>query len=266
MINKPIKINRNDYKRIVFASDFHYNHLRDFIWKPRGFNTFYEHDKFIESECDKLTADDLLIYLGDFALNTSKEAVMALFHRIQAQVFFIFGNHNSMVLELYKTALKDYLKLIDSVIPNNDLNLHGTHEAHPYDIFPFSVNKFTKFGQAGRWDAPRFNFTGTQKNENIVFFGEEETFNIGNMFYCCRHMAPLIWDKMKYENQVCLTGHSHGNSEQLNIHHKIGKVLDVGMDNTIKYNKTAFFDVEEIEKIMKKKEIKIWDHHGDENI
>jgi hypothetical protein len=80
-------------------------------------------------------------------------------------------------------------------------------------------------------------------------------------------MAPVIWDKMKYENQVCLCGHSHGNFKDININtDKLGKILDVGVDNAIKHNGNAFFALEDVDAIMKTKAIKIHDHHGDDNL
>ena len=59
-MNKPFKIKISDYDNIYFGSDFHYNHQRDFLFKPRGFSSYQEHDAFIENECGKLTKNDLL--------------------------------------------------------------------------------------------------------------------------------------------------------------------------------------------------------------
>jgi hypothetical protein len=80
-------------------------------------------------------------------------------------------------------------------------------------------------------------------------------------------MAPLIWDKMKYDNYVAVCGHSHGNLDIAKPnHYKSGKILDVGVDNALKHNGSAFFSVEEVVEIMSKKNIKIYDHHGDEHV
>jgi predicted phosphodiesterase len=244
---RPSRLNRNDYDNIYIASDFHYNHQRDFVWKPRGFKSYQEHDRFIENECDKLTNNDLLIYLGDFSLNSTPEQSLALMNRIHAQVFYVFGNHESYHSKVYADAVNQY-------------NV-GADKHTRVNIFPLSVMHGTTH-----------NFVGVsyKVNDDLIrcttYFGEEGYFQIGNMFYFCRHMAPLIWDKMKYENYVCLCGHSHGNSKELNVDNKAGKILDVGMDNAMKYNGSAFFKIEEVDAIMKTKTVKIYDHHGDDNI
>lgn len=243
-MNKPLAINRNDYANIYFASDFHYNHKRDFVWKPRGFDTYQEHDLFIEQQCDTLTKDDLLIYLGDYSLNTTDEQTSNLLHRTKAQMFYIFGNHEGYHSRFYRRALDNFA--------TNELGLPIAN----FQIFPFHVDKTT--GKGG---------TGIKGGNNITYFGEEGYFRIGNTHYFCRHMAPLIWDKMKYDNFVSLCGHSHGNLQLANHTTKDqGKILDVGMDNAIKFNGTAFFRIEDINRIMATKHTKIYDHHGDDNI
>jgi hypothetical protein len=105
-----------------------------------------------------------------------------------------------------------------------------------------------------------------QEND-IVYWGEEGYFKIGNTFLFCRHMAPRIWDKVKHSNYVAICGHSHGHLFPANPECKNqGKILDVGVDNAIKYNGTAFFKIEEIETIMHSKTIVIEDHHGCEHV
>lgn len=263
-MNKPVKIVRSDYDKIYIGSDFHYNHKRDFIWTPRGFNTYEDHDKFIWDECSKLTENDLLIFLGDFALNTTDQNAFDLFMHIKAHILYVFGNHEGYPNRFYTNSLKKFYKefkntnAIKSGISEDHASLNGINfnSAVPFKIFPFTINKITQDGIAGCHPLKR------NKRHEIVFFGEELYFKIGGKHYFCRHMAPLIWDKMKEENFVSLCGHSHGN---LNIGKPDvfdgGKILDVGVDNAIKHNGSAFFEIEEIDEIMNKKPIKTYDHH-----
>lgn len=260
-----------DYDKIVFASDFHYNHQRDFLWKPRGFKSFEEHDKFIEDQIDTLGVDDLLIYLGDYSLNTTDEQTAALLRRTKAQMFYIFGNHEGYHSRFYRNGLNQFLgkwfdieRLKDGESRDHaSLMAANRRSVTPFQIFPFSVNKYNgneSFAGIGK------KFAGGAVDD-ITYFGEEGYFKIGRLNYFCRHMAPLIWDKMKYDNFVSICGHSHGNLEK--ARHDVydqGKILDVGVDNAIKYNGTAFFSVQDIEKIMDKKKIQIYDHHGDDNV
>ena len=145
-------------------------------------------------------------------------------------------------------------------------SLHGGYfnSYSKFQIFPFSVDKDSGEGFPG-FERPRFK--GSKKSNPLVYFGEEGYFQIGDTHFFCRHMAPLIWDKMKYDSYVAVCGHSHSNLEIAKPdHYESGKILDVGVDNAIKYNGTAFFSVDEVVDIMSKKKIKIYDHHGDDNI
>jgi len=243
-MNKPIKLNKNDYNEIYFASDFHYNHQRDFIWTPRGFKTYQEHDKFLEDQCKSLTEKDLLIYLGDYSLNTTDEQTSALLHNTKAQIFYVFGNHEGYHSRFYRNSLEQFW--------GSKTNIQ---------IFPFSVDKTTNDGKAS------IPFPKGKYCNEITYFGEEAYFQIGNNFYFCRHMAPLIWDRMKYNNQFALCGHSHGNLVAAQ-HNSVsyGKLLDVGVDTAIKVNGSAFLTVAEVDDIMNKKKIVIHDHHGEDHV
>lgn len=243
-MNKPLTLNRNAFNRIVFASDFHYNHNRDFLWGKRNFLGIHEHDRFIENECSKLTSNDLLIYLGDFSLNSTPENTMNLFKKINCNLFYVFGNHESQPSKIYNTAFYSYQKTIGV-------------DFHDSKLFPFSVNKTTLEGKPGPF----------YSSNEITFFGEECYLSIGNTFLFCRHMAPLIWDKMKHHNFVAICGHSHGNCSALNVGTTdYNKILDVGVENAMSYNGSVFFSLEEIISIMEKKNINIPDHHGDEHV
>lgn len=244
---KTTRIKRNDYANIYFASDFHYNHQRDFIWTPRGFSKFEDHDKFIEDECDKLTAKDLLIYLGDFSLNSDDEKTWNLIKRIKCDIIYVAGNHESVMNRIYKNAMYKWIE---------DEGLGDSLTGNPFLIFPFTLDKERKMGKPGNNIHPMNNL------RRIAFYGEETTIGIGNLNMYCRHMAPFIWDHMKYDNMVALCGHSHGNCKQINIDNPVNKILDVGVDNALIYNKSAFFRFEDIVDIMNTKHIKIHDHHG----
>lgn len=72
------------------------------------------------------------------------------------------------------------------------------------------------------------------------------------------HMAPLIWTR----RAVCCHGHSHGELPGSQPNDTVdGQRLDVGVDNSIKYNNTAFFTYEEVVKIMGTKSLKTYDTH-----
>lgn len=122
--------------------------------KPRGFSSFQEHDKFIENECSKLTKNDLLIYLGDYSLNTTDENTSSLLHKTKAKMFYIFGNHEGYHSRFYRESLHAFYKTfhnlsaIDDGLAKDHSSLHGSNFVSeiPFQIFPFSVDKTTKEG------------------------------------------------------------------------------------------------------------------------
>jgi calcineurin-like phosphoesterase family protein len=94
--------------RIWFGSDFHLGHLRDFVWKPRGFTSHVEHTNAVIDRINKVvTEDDILFYLGDFSLNSNPEETKNFLRRIKCKIFFIWGNHESSTSKIYKEALED---------------------------------------------------------------------------------------------------------------------------------------------------------------
>lgn len=97
---------------------------------------------------------------------------------------------------------------------------------------------------------------------NITLLGYEFLLDIDQDHFYCRHMAPLIWPDCN-KGRSCLTAHSHGNLVAARPgENGIGKVLDCGVENAIRYNGTAFFTLNEVIKIMSNKEDSKVDHHG----
>lgn len=255
----PIKINKSDFTNIYFNSDNHRNHNKEFLYKPRGFNSISEHDSWLDSHFFNLKPTDLLIMLGDNALNSSYEETLKWFQKIPAKKLIIFGNHSSWDYPIYKESLKNWC-------------MYSGISTVNFEIFPLSVNsKNFKYKVSDSLNnseqldiLPGFE---NDLNYDTVFLGYEETIKIDSIFLYCRHMAPLIFDKMKYENHVCVCGHSHGNCREINVETtNFNKILDIGVDNAKKYNKTPFFKYEEVIKIMSHKSINIPDHHGCEHV
>lgn len=97
--------------------------------------------------------------------------------------------------------------------------------------------------------------------KNITLLGYEFVLDIDKNYFYCRHMASLVWPDMNRSRRH-LCGHSHGNLKQANPNENgFGKILDVGIENAIQYNGTAFFSFEEVLDIMSKKDYSHFDHH-----
>jgi calcineurin-like phosphoesterase family protein len=210
-----LKINSKDYSNIFFSSDFHLNHQRDFLWKPRGFKDAQEHTDFLRHHIRQLPFDALLVFLGDFALNSSCEFVQQALAEIPCKTIMLWGNHNSGVIQLYHEQVSQ-----------------GT------EVYPI------------------------QLNERVLMVGDSLFLQIDGRLFFCSHFAPMTWDKMN-KGIPALCGHSHGNLKCANpLGTECGKILDVGVDNALKYNNTPFFSLKEVDTILNKKQIVVIDHHS----
>lgn len=69
------------------------------------------------------------------------------------------------------------------------------------------------------------------------------------------HFPIASWDKQRFWS-IHLHGHSHGNFKGQ------GRILDVGIDNSVKvFGEYKFFELQEIKELMKDKEIFVADNH-----
>jgi calcineurin-like phosphoesterase family protein len=220
---QKLNFRTRDYSHIYFASDFHVDHMKDFVWEPRGFKDWKSHTDFILAALRNLQSDDLLIYLGDFALNTSDERVEKILNEIPCDTYMCWGNHNSGVKSAYQKAKAQFM---------SDNNFSTTCDFYPLKIAP-----------------------------NVFMMGDSFYVSIDGRKFYCNHFASKTWDGMQH-GWGHLHGHSHGGLEGSQPEEcDDGKVLDVGVDNALKYNKTPFFSFQEICSILDEKPVKIVDHH-----
>lgn len=104
MIKKYNFSDSNDSKLFITGC-LHLNHNPNWdnpIWKMRGFVSAEEMTyKIIDGINQECGANDKLLVLGDFCLNTTKEQFESLISRINCQMLFIRGNHNNPWEKLY---------------------------------------------------------------------------------------------------------------------------------------------------------------------
>lgn len=99
------------------------------------------------------------------------------------------------------------------------------------------------------------------KKNNLTFVGDNLHAFIDGQSVYMQHYAPYIWPEVS-KGGWALVSHSHGNCKELNPENTtFGKIIEIGVDNAIKYNGTPFFTWSEIKQIMSKKQIRLSDHH-----
>lgn len=96
---------------------------------------------------------------------------------------------------------------------------------------------------------------------NVTHLGEGFELDIDQHRFYCRHYMALLWDHLnKGRNHLC--GHSHSNLPCANPGvDTMGRVLDVGVENAVRYNGSAFFTLQQVTEILNKKTVVLWDHH-----
>lgn len=80
---------------IWITSDFHFGHNKEFLYKPRGFNSIQEHDEALIANFNALVnpEDDVYI-LGDLCLNDTDHGIECL-RRLHGKLHIILGNHDT---------------------------------------------------------------------------------------------------------------------------------------------------------------------------
>ena len=89
---------------IFLISDTHFNHNKEFIYKPRGFNNIEEMNTTIISKWnEKISRDDDVYVLGDFFLGTDIEFIKTTLPILNGKIHLIIGNHDTPAkINLYK--------------------------------------------------------------------------------------------------------------------------------------------------------------------
>lgn len=262
MINKPFKIKTENFDNILFTSDQHYGHDPKWIiplWKIRGFNSVNEHDVWLENEYSKITNNSLIISLGDPALNNTPEKLLYLFNKTSAPILHIWGNHFSCDYYLYKLGVKKYIFDKVTNYPDEKLDMSVSLD---YEIYPFNIErKFidNKCDIPLKKDIKLINgFPGFHiKPDHITFLGSQCDILIDNTLIHLSHMAPRLWTR----HSIAIFGHSHGELKDSQPKDTNQKILDCGIENSIKYNGSAFFSFNEILNIMSKKTSNTEDNH-----
>jgi calcineurin-like phosphoesterase family protein len=94
---------------IYFISDTHFNHDREFVYGPRGFESIGEmNEALIKNWNETVTDEDDIYVLGDFFLGTNEEFIHETLMKLNGQIHLIYGNHDTpKKIELYENTCKN---------------------------------------------------------------------------------------------------------------------------------------------------------------
>ena len=191
-----LNLKETEEQKIYISSDFHLNHnpkRSNPIWNMRGFSSAIEMtDGIIQSVNDTVRTNDILLFLGDFCLNTTLEQFDALLGRFNCQnIYCLWGNHNNPhEKKIYRAAMA---------------TLHPEHtELFESETYPF-------------------------KYKNVTYVGHYMEVVLNGQFTVLMHYPISVWNEQAHGAWM-LCGHSHYGFEQTKASSLNGKILDVGWD------------------------------------
>ena len=106
---------------IWFTSDTHFYHEQDFLYKPRGFESFEEMNEAIVQRWNNVVkSDDVVYHLGDVLMSHYDVEIIK---RLNGTIFLIRGNHDT---DNKLRAIAETGKLVNSsFIPTSELIKFG---------------------------------------------------------------------------------------------------------------------------------------------
>ena len=237
-MNKILKLNEEDRRNSVFVSDFHLNHDRDFLWKPRGFNSVHEHFEWIKSQWkEHITPETIVFNLGDVCFGDPKGELFDNLSRWECKKHYVlWGNHNSGTMQCYKKARQEYFNTLSNGRVDDLISIGRKRDISLAEVYPLDYN-------------------------NVVFCGNDLVIRAGRNEIHCSHFPKRIWDHLG-RGALHVSGHSHGSDKARRPEaNSVGKSFDVGVENAIRYGNKFCFTYQEVLDICSKKDIVVVDHH-----
>jgi calcineurin-like phosphoesterase family protein len=102
---------------IYLTSDLHFNHDRDFIYKPRGFNSVQDmNEALVKNWNDTVSDCDIVYVLGDFFLGQDFDYIKDTINKLNGNIYLILGNHDTSAKELIYYMTPKILSIYYSTI------------------------------------------------------------------------------------------------------------------------------------------------------
>lgn len=182
--------------KIFLTSDTHFGHQREFLYKPRGFDSIEEHDEAVIANWNSVVGpDDEVFHLGDVMLNDNEHGMECL-RRLNGHINLIRGNHDSDARwELYGTLpnvtrlgwahmlkYRKYMFYLSHYHTDvSNLDDQPYLRAHTLNLYGHTHQKVSFWN-----DIPYYFHVGLDSNNNTPVLLDD------------------IIEKMKAENQKCI--------------------------------------------------------------
>jgi calcineurin-like phosphoesterase family protein len=199
---------------IIFISDLHLSHNKEFVYKDRGFDSPESHDSFIFNCLNNIPdkQNKILFNLGDICLSSNQYFNFTKLSNISFKNhYFLWGNHNAGAKDAYVQAKKDN-------------NIPEYLEAYPI------------------------------KYNNITFVGNIYNVFLNNIFFVLCHFPIQVWeDCNKNSFHLCGHSHGSNPSSNLSssVGKILDVGVDVALKYT--NNKRIYFTLTDILNILSNK-------------
>jgi len=143
---------------IYITSDTHFCHNKEFLFKPRGFDTIDEHDqKVIENWNSVVSNDDDVYHLGDVLLSDTEKGIECL-KQLNGKIHLIRGNHDT-------NAKLERIKECSNVVEIADAKFFKYGKYHFFmSHYPCVTDSLNNYGGLERCMCNLYGHTHQQTN------------------------------------------------------------------------------------------------------
>lgn len=101
---------------IYFTSDTHFNHDREFVYGPRGFESIQEmNEALIKNWNETVGPEDDIYVLGDFFLGTDYDFINETLDKLNGRIHLVVGNHDTPSKITWYTSWNNIVEIADAL-------------------------------------------------------------------------------------------------------------------------------------------------------
>ena len=190
--------------KIFVTSDTHFGHDREFLWGPRGFTNYVDHDTAVIKNWNSVVGpDDIVYHLGDVMLGDNAYGMNCL-RQLNGTIYIIPGNHDTSTrIKLYKTL--ENIHVLESGIPG----LEAAAATFKYKKYNFYLSHHptmtSNLEKAPYLKMHLINLFGHTHQQNKFYMSMPYMFHVGMDSNNC---TPVLLDDaiemMKRETEICI--------------------------------------------------------------
>lgn len=101
---------------IYFTSDTHFNHDREFVYGPRGFESIQDmNETLIKNWNETVGPEDDIYVLGDFFLGADYDYINEVLNKLNGHIHLVVGNHDTPSKITRYTSWDNIVEIADAL-------------------------------------------------------------------------------------------------------------------------------------------------------